>query len=597
MDRSFSSHGNAGENNTTVRWFLLLFLLTGVLFLPVLGGELLPFDDDVNIYLNPHLHGLGWEQLKWIFAENGYLRRYQALSWLTWAELKQFFGLRPFVYHLAVLLFHAVNTGLVFLLINRLLRLSTRPSQPQAPPYLPICAALAAAIWGLHPLRVESTAWAVELVYVQGLFFFLLSLLCYPSAVSPERNPHYGRYWTAVGLFAASLASFSIALGGFVAFSALDIFPLRRISWDFRSWCSRTGRRAWLEKAPFFVIAVAAFWLNWHARAHLTAQAAAYWAKPPTLAEFGVFARAMQATFIWAYYVWKPWLPLGLTPVPPQLVGFNPHGAPFLLSAAFVVVLSAWLFYQRHRWPWALALWLCHLALLVPVLGLAEFPHHPSDRYSLVVTIGWAIVLGGLFAKIWPNPQARRVLLVALVFLLPTLGVLSYRQMFVWRTSPALFQHILAHLPDEPRLTVARVDFYGRLARAYEQHGELNEAVAAQKAALRLDPNFPEGHYRLAGILSAAGDVDAAAASYQTASRLDATLLPPFNDLGVAYAKSGRLDQAVAEFKEALVRQPDNPSALQNMAQALTMQGRTNEAGDYLTRLRQVRETAPANSH
>ena len=516
-----SRRATSGLSHSTPGLFLLLFLLVCVVFHPVLRGELLPFDDDLNIYLNPHLHGLGWAQLKWIFADTSYLRRYQPLCWLTWAAINQFFGFKPVFYHLAVLLLHAANTGLVFLLTNKLLCLSARASQAQPAPHLPICAALAAAIWGLHPLRVETTAWAVELVYVQPLFFLLLSLLCYLGAAASGGEPRYGRYWAAVGLFAASLASFPIALGGLVVFVALDIFPLRRLPWHPQGWCAAPARRAWLEKIPFAVAVLLAGWLNWHVRTHLSAHAAAAWAKPATLEEFGLFPRAMQAFFIWAYYAWKPWLPLDLTPVPAQLVGFNPCGLPFVLSALFVMVFSGWLFCQRRRWPWALALWLCHLGLLLPMLGLSEHPHYPSDRYSLVVSIGWSILLGGLFAEVWPRLQARRALIFVLALLLPTLGLMSYRQTLVWRTSTALFQHILAHLPDEPRLVAGRGDFYSRLARAHEQHGELVDAAQALRAAVRLRPDFALGQYQLGDILAAAGDPDAARASYEQAQRLD----------------------------------------------------------------------------
>src|ERR1700691_4098460 len=102
------------QNGICIAWCLGLLALVGVVFHPVLRGEFLLWDDDLNIFRNPHLHGLGAEQLKWMFTDSSYLWRYQPLCWFTWAVINQFFGLEPFYYHLAMLLFHAVNSALVF---------------------------------------------------------------------------------------------------------------------------------------------------------------------------------------------------------------------------------------------------------------------------------------------------------------------------------------------------------------------------------------------------------------------------------------------------------------------------------------------------
>src|SRR5262249_53037906 len=157
-----------------------------------------------------------------------------------------------------------------------------------------------------------------------------------------------------------------------------------------------------------------------------------------------------------------------------------------------------------------------------------------SDRYSLVVSIGWAVVLAGVFLNIWPDLRGRRLLLISLAILIPTLSLMSYGEIFVLRNSTRLFPHILAHFPVQERLRLTRVDFYSRLGRAHEQHGELSEAEQALQTAVRLQPEFAPGHYQLGGVLKAAGDPDGAKASFQTAWRLDPSLLPPFNDLGVA---------------------------------------------------------------
>jgi protein O-mannosyl-transferase len=583
----FGSRIRAHDRTTprlTAQLFLLLFLLVCVVFHPVLRGEILLWDDNVSISDNPHLNSLGWEQLKWIFTDTSYMWRYQPLCWLTWTLIKQSCGLRPVAFHLVVLLFHAANTGLVFLLVRKLLLLAARTKEDEAPMQLSICAALAAALWAVNPLRVETTAWAVELVFVQPLFFLLLSVLCYLASAETGTGRAIRFYWTSLVLYLASLISFPIALGGFVVFIALDIYPLRRLSLDPRQWLTPEARRLWLEKIPFAAVAIFLGWLNLRVRAHPGVS----WSHLKTLDEFGATGRVMQAFYIWAYYVWKPWWPFHLTPVPTQLIDFQPFDAPFVLSAILVIGLSALLFRQRFRWPGIFAVWLCHLGLLVPMLGLSEHPHYPADRYSIAVGICWPVLLGGLLAKLWPRPQARRSLLAALAVVIPALGWMSYQQTFLWQTNVGFFHQLLADWKDSPVLLPRRVDFYMRLATAHSRRGELPDAIEALRTAVQLAPDYAAARRQLGDAELAAGQLDAASSTYAAAARLDPNSPPPLNDLGVAYARQGKLDRATETFAEALRLEPANRSALQNMAMALQKLGRTNEAVAYRTRLREA---------
>ena len=111
---------------TKIYAFVVLFLLVGAVFYPVLNGEFLHWDDDINISQNPHLDGPAWRVMQWSLTDASYSKRYQPLCWLSWAAIKRSFGLNPFYFHLAVLIFHALNAGLVFLLIRKLLLLAAR---------------------------------------------------------------------------------------------------------------------------------------------------------------------------------------------------------------------------------------------------------------------------------------------------------------------------------------------------------------------------------------------------------------------------------------------------------------------------------------
>jgi tetratricopeptide (TPR) repeat protein len=279
--------------------------------------------------------------------------------------------------------------------------------------------------------------------------------------------------------------------------------------------------------------------------------------------------------------------------MPTQLLDFNPFAPPFVASAALVVGLTVLLFRQRHRWPGWFALWLSYLALLVPVLGLTEHPHFPSDRYSLVVGLGWALVLGRALCQVWPRRPARQTLLTAVALLLLALGLLSYRQTFLWQTGPGFFYQLLVQLDDNPKFLPQRLALELRLAQAYRERHKLADAAATLLTALRLEPDLAAAHQLLGQTLLEAGDLDGAKSSLHEAARLDPAYVSWLNDLGAAYATGGNLQSAMAEFAEALRQRSDNTSALENMAHALTLSGRTNEAELYQARLKALPAREP----
>jgi len=558
--------------------FLLLFLLVCAVFHPVVRGEFLFWDDDFHIFENPHLTGLSWEQLKWIFTGTEYFGRYQPLLWLGWSVIKSCVGLNPFWFHLIVLLYHASSAGLVFLMIRKLLLLAEKASEETAPAHLSIAAALGAALWAVHPMRAETTAWAVEMGYAQALFLFLLSFLCFLRSTESSSAWRSGYYWVSLALFLASLISFPIAMGGFVVFIALEIYPLRRLSVDPWRWLAASNRRIALEKLPFVAVAVLVGWVNLHVRSYHGGT----WTALPTLNDFPPAARVMQAFYIWAYYIWRPLWPVHLTPFPTRLMTFRPFEADFVLSAILVLGLSAWLFLQRRRWPAAFVVLGCHLGLLVPMLGLSEHPHYPSDRYDLIVGICWAALFAGWLEKSWPWERGRRVLLGGTAVVILLLALMSYNQALIWQTNDRFLHYILSGLNDSPLFVPRRVNIYTRLARAYSQHGDTTNAVASLRTAAALMPEYAPVRVQLGNTLMAAGQPEAARATFDDAARLDPQFSSPFNDLGVAFAQQGKLDLATEQFARALGANPANPSALKNMATALQQLGKTNEAQAYL---------------
>ena len=457
-----------------------------------------------------------------------------------------------------MLLFHAGNAVLVFLLIHRLLKRWNQPNPDPAAGRRTVCAALAAAVWALHPMRVEAAAWAVELNFVQSTFFFLLALLAYLRIAPPGEATGHNRFcWAAFLWFVVSLLSYPLALGGLLVFIVLDFYPLRRLDSNWRGWCRAPARRVWLEKAPFLLVILLVTCGSLYARIHASTAA---WPKTPTLHEFGLFSRLMQAFYIWAYYLWKPWVPSHLCPVYTTLVRFDAGDWPFLLSAGLVLGLTFLLLWNRRRCPLALALWICYLALLVPVLGLTEHPHYPSDRYSYLPAILWSVLLAAILLKLVDHPKTFAGAAAGLLALIAILGAMSVRQTRIWRDSVSLFEYMLTTLGNDPY----RAEIHWRLGQAYAGQQKLDEAVKQYRLSLAIEPRTP-AHYPLAQALQAQGNLDEALDQYLAGLR---RLPDAHAHAAVAeiLMDRGRTREAIAHCREALRLEPALWPVLNNLA-------------------------------
>jgi Tfp pilus assembly protein PilF len=557
-----------------LKWALiaLISVATVTVFWGTLQADFLQWDDDINIYDNAHIQGLTTENLKWMLTAITRVRRYTPLTWLGFGLDYHLYQLNPMGYHLSNVLLQACNAVFVFLLIRRLLIIGVKDARNDAKEKQILWfAAIGALYWAIHPLRVEVVAWASGRIYCQAMLFLLLSLLSYLrfAQAAPAGTSRATFYWLSVTALAASLLTYPLALAYVAVLIVLDFYPLRRLGWSGSLW-DTAARRVWLEKVPFLVVVGLVFGITVWARINTSA----YWEPPPSLAQFGLFSRAMQAFYIWHYYVWKPWAPFHLAPVYTTLVQFQPTEWKFVLSAAVIIALTALLVWQRKRWPLGLALWSCHLIWLVPVLGLMEHPHYPSDRYTYMVGILWSILLAAGLVKFWDNVAVRVAAPPIVIGVLALLGWLSSQQTRVWRNTYTLFSHVIRELDSESY----RGEMYFRLA-FFQLTQRQNEAAAANfREAIQRRPDLADAQSGLGDALSNLGRVADALPHYETALRLAPTNASVRMNFGIALAQAGKVDRAEAQFRAVLSANPSNANAHQNLAVALAQQGKVEEA-------------------
>src|SRR6266567_1397027 len=218
-------------------------LATVAAFLPVLRNGFVVWDDDRNFVENPHFRGLGLEQLRWMWT-TFHMGHYVPLSWMTLGLDYDVWGMNPSGYHLTSLLLHAANAVVVYFLARWVLEQTAAPQWGQTPfewsltPFAPfaLVAAIAALLFALHPLRVESVAWATERRDVLSGFFYFSSILAYLRSRGKDESKR--GYWIAVLLFVCALLSKATSMSLPAVLLILNVYPMRRIG-GAAAWTSR----------------------------------------------------------------------------------------------------------------------------------------------------------------------------------------------------------------------------------------------------------------------------------------------------------------------------------------------------------------------
>jgi tetratricopeptide (TPR) repeat protein len=543
FDFMLKSYSQPRAKNFLVCFFLFIFVF-GV-FSRSLSAGFVEWDDDINIYENKRIANLDKQNLAWMFLNTSQALRYKPLSWFSWALIHAQAGNHPFYYHLLNVFFHAINGALVFLLIKKLLDKSDKPTG-----WLSMAAAIfGALLWSMHPLRVEAVAWATGMPYCQSCCFLLISTLSYLKSGEAQHKWNI-YYWISVFAFLVALLTYPIVLGFLPVLLALDFWNFRRIP-DDSSLADRI-KKACLEKLPF--VFVTFLFLSIALYARIPAEGKWSNVTPLSLGEFGISARAMQAFYIWAYYVWKPLVPLDLSPVYTTLISFRPFELRFLISFLFVTGLTALLLWKWRRWSLILGLWICHLALLVPATGITEHPHFPSDRYCYIASICWSVMAAALIKRAMERTNTPVLTFVGSGLVVLVLVTISIRQIGIWQNSVKLFTHMIEKLGNDPY----RADMYWRLGEVHLKSGNPVEAAQAYGEFLQFHPENVSFRKKLADICFTLNRVEEAKAHYAEAIRHRPNDSNLYNDFAVELAIRKDFSAAATQFQEALQIDPSN---------------------------------------
>ena len=496
-----------------------LVLAIAAAYWPVAGYAFTFYDDNEYVWQNPHvLRGLSWPGVGWAFT-HFYFCNWHPLTLLSYMAEAQWFGLNAGAYHVTNVVFHAANTVLLFVWLQRLTGFLWR-------------SAVVAALFGLHPLHVESVAWISERKDVLSTFFLLLALICYTRYAKPEianRKSKIVNYLLSLLCFALGLMCKPMVVTLPFLLLLLDYWPLKRV----RGW-----KRLLVEKLPFFVLSAVSCVLTFFAQ------------RGKSMADTTVLPvgdRLENALVAYAGYLKKMlW--------PDPLAAFYPLITPIdedlvIGSVVLLLLLSAVIFFQRRQRPYLVTGWLWYLGMLVPVIGLVQVGSQAmADRYTYVPLIGVFIAFVWLVAEIsmaWPG--RRFVLAVLAAGVLAVCWQVSAVQVRYWQNSETLARHALAVTSHNPPMELV-------LGSALIEQGKIEEAGQHFAEVLKLLPNS----------------------------------VPALADLALAYYAQGRLEEAVDKCREALVVEPDEPKVYYELACLLAKQGKWSEAAAEYQALLQI---------
>jgi len=551
---------------------IAVVLLTATAFYPILHNKFVNWDDYKNIVENPFYRGLYWTNIQWMFT-TFHMGHYQPLTWLTLGIDYLIWGLDPVGYHLSNLLFHCANAVVLYFVAFRLFLLADAGLAAHKDFLLPLSAGFSALLFSLHPLRVESVAWATERRDVVSGLFILLTVLCYLKAANVGLTRSGRRRWMAVSLAVYLLSLFSKASGMTLplVLLVLDVYPLRRLGQPSTGWFGPKSRNVLREKIPFFVLALGAGVIALIAQYHAGAL------KP--LEQHGIAARLTQSLYGITFYLWKTAVPFSLSPLYEIPTGSNPWHWRFLISGFIALAISFLVIMLRMRWPAVLASWVSYVVILVPTLGLAQSgPQLVADRYSYFSCMTWTVLAGAGGHYFWQAAMKGRIRKRsfvlgswAAVVLIFGLGFLTWRQTQVWRDSERLWNYVLSTSGES---LFAR----NNLGNALAAQGRFEEATDQFQRALKIDANDADAAYNLGNVLAQQGNFEAAGKQLQQALQIKPDNAMAAYDLGNVRATQGRLDEAIDQFQRALKSDPGLARAHYNLGQIFSQQGKLDEA-------------------
>lgn len=511
---------------------IVIAIVVFFVFSGAMKNEFVDLDDEAYIQYNPMIRSLSPHNL-WEMATSHYQATWIPLTWFSHAIDYQIFKLNPAGHHFTSIVLHCLNVVWVFVLFTRL----AAKNIPAVEPAIVVGGAVAAILFGMHPLRVESVVWGSERKDILCAFFVLATYwgyLHYVSATDIKSRRRW--YFTTLFLMLFALMSKSMAVTIPLVLLLLDVYPLNR--WQNSS----QGLKLLIEKLPFFALSLIVGGITLTTLSQANAV--------PSVAIVSLNSRIVNTFEGILFYVGKTIWPVHLIPhYPLGVVELNVWLFVSIIGVIGVTLICVWM-WKTNR-PLFPVTWFYYLITVSPVIGIIQVGRHAAaDRNTYLPTLSFYFLIGLGTLWLWRKNYHVMVLLWGAI-VATGLGYLTIRQTGIWKNSEIFWSYVAESYPN--RLALA--DY--ALGRNYSRKGRLKDAEVHYKMALTNDPNLVEALNDLGLIHYEKGLYEEAENEYKQAMKIRPARPDLHNNLGLLYIKTGQLDKAKTELLTALQLAPD----------------------------------------
>ncbi|MBK8151054.1 MAG: tetratricopeptide repeat protein [Acidobacteria bacterium] len=592
-----SERERAGGPVLTANYYVWagLTVVCVVIYAQTVGFDFINLDDDVYIYENPFVSGgFSLTNLKWALTAF-HVANWHPLTWISHQIDASLFGVEPAGHHAVNVIFHIVNSILLFVVVNKLTKAFWK-------------SAVVAAIFAVHPAHVESVAWIAERKDVLSTLFWLLTTWFYlkyaRSALDEKRS---GLLWAAVLCFALGLASKPMLVTLPFTLILLDYWALER----FDKWTPDSLLPLVKEKIPFFALSLVS--------SIITVFAQKAGGAIQSIETFPLGDRVLNGVVSYAKYVAMFFYPANLGVWYPFESDFG--AAQIAASIVLLVGVTVLCLWQLRERKYLFVGWFWFLGTLVPVIGILQVGRQAlADRYTYVSYVGLSILVVWMAAEIFERLRLNRTVVAVICGIcLLAATALSFRQAAFWKTSETLYTRTLSvtgnnylvknnfcnYLEKKNRFDEAAAqcssaigekpelpDAYNTLGTVQIKQNKLAEAKLNFQKAVELNPKFVLAYANLAVVETNQNNFDAAAANLKTAVEIDNgqffdanRLLDAYTSLAVAAIKQKSYTHSAEFFRKAAELAPNNADLQRNLALSLHMTGRSAEGIGILEEL------------
>jgi hypothetical protein len=538
-----NTDSNQQKNLIPILICLALAIVTVITFWSLKDCGFINFDDNSYVYENAYVKsGLNYNSIVMAFSsefaeKSGF---WHPLTWLSLMLDTQIFGLNPKGFHLTNLLFHVMNTILLFLVLRRM----TKTLWPSA---------FVAALFAIHPLHVQSVAWIAERKDVLSTFFWMLTMGAYSYYVE---HPGFRRYVFVLLFFVLGLMSKAMLVTLPCVLLLMDYWPLQRFveitgikpsaardcstypipprsafgigvstkkSADPEYKWSRIYRLLW-EKVPLFILAILSIIVTYIAE-QITGNVTSIGALP-----LGVTIGNAFISYI--AYIGKMIWPSNLAiiyPNPELLVPWQVLGSVFLLIAITLVVI-----WRVKKSPYLATGWLWYLGTLVPVIGIVQIKNQlMADRFTYIPLIGLFIMVAWGVPDLLKKWNHRKEILSALsLSIILCLSIITWKQVGYWQDSITLYDHTLKVTDDNWPIYINRCSAHNKL-------GSYRQAIDDCSRAIEIKPDYIYAYYNRGNAYDSLGNYKQAIEDYSRVIEIRPDYSQAYNNRGVTYQKQG----------------------------------------------------------